>query len=1456
MVASQNTEAASSKALAFPKFELTWFLATFEGLVMACAFVFVLGDEDSTLHQVLKVLAILSLAAIAGFIFMLAFKVHRQISKLKTKGALTFHKHKLVPMMKELYKEFNQRGVTQTLSNFGGSMKDLALALPSFMSHEPDEGDATVDALEFATGSVLVEPPPDIPSDSNERNRKVPSSRWKKGSKAALMTTSLKISSEARNSEVITFETLVGQLAKAHKPQAQDYDLQDKLDYFATMRVQAAFRRLLARRRARQALERQQSELGVPTASGRSIIATEGFPLSPPASPPASGGRASLTSSTHISVTIENEKSFPQGSRRSSRMSIRQRASSIPSPRKVRRTLSEVWTPFEHPHPQIDDYPVHSSAGLAARISCKSGKLWGVRHTAQALAWFESIDNDQRSKVMKALGTAELAAKRNGHWKVETRSIPKEERAKVTKFMGGYGELFEMHHEGHHYRLFPNHVFFAFDISIVFLKVVGLVLVTNVNLQMPLLILLDAIGLVTFLIQRPFADHWLNLDVAFGKATSLVSFLALAMMDAVEEPVGGGRLVDIGSGELGSGELLAPDYEHDAAIIQAREVVAMVMTLNLVALYWMIAMQLLRQIKLAFTASIAGCALLSCCAAVCGLAAKGKITPKKLYKSESRGEVIAALKSPSMKLMKAAGRLKKAASTGGGDDDDSGASNPMGMLSEMSKRASSEFLKPKLKHRLKPMVEERGMPWAAVETMIDELDTQKEVEDALSDPEGFLKRVALGFALDVLVHKLKVKLKPIAPLKGIPWPVAEAQIDALGTVEELEEALSNIEPFMLKLADAAVATMVVLLKQNLKPIVEAKGLPWEIIEPPIDELDTMQELQAALADVEAFLMNILEASVSALIILLKDRLRDYCKQKELPWDAIEPAVEELDTAAEIQAAIADIESFLMRALAASISSLIILLKSKLRPYCEANRLPWVMIEPVIDELDTAAEIQSAIADVDTFLMKILATSAEALVLLLKGKLRPICEARGLPWYLVEPAIDELDTAEEIQAAIADIDGFLTRAFAASVSVLIILLKGKLRPICESRGWPWAVIEPQIDALDTPNEVQSALADLEGWLKETLEASFISLVELFKDKLKPICEVRGLPWPAVEPQIDLLDTPEEVLAAIKDLDSFLMKALESSVDALMVLLKEKMRPICTAKKLPWPLVEPVIDALDSAKEIQEAVVDIEGFLMKALASSFEALVTLLKETMKPICQKKGLPWSVVEPVIDALDTAREVQEAISDINAFLSNALASSGKALMVLLKDKLKEICERRLIPWSVVGPALDALDTAKKIQAAMADAEGYLADVLTNAVPELIVVLKDKLKPIIVKRGLPWNVIEPQIDALNTAKKIQAALSDTEGFMLNAFEDSIPALHAILKDKLKPICEVKGLRWGPVEAQIDALDSVVELTDAITDPAAFFAPRKRQIEWLQQAEHHETNTGSSAPPPTQAFDH
>jgi len=248
---------------------------------------------------------------------------------------------------------------------------------------------------------------------------------------------------------------------------------------------------------------------------------------------------------------------------------------------------------------------------------------------------------------------------------------------------------------------------------------------------------------------------------------------------------------------------------------------------------------------------------------------------------------------------------------------------------------------------------------------------------------------------------------------------------------------------------------------------------------------------------------------------------------------VEPPIDALDTAEEIQAAIVDVDGFLSNALASSTAALVVLLKGKLQPICELRRLPWAVIEPTVDSLDTAPKLQAAVADPDPFISAALASSTAGLVVLLKGKLQPLCQKRGLPWSVVEPPIDALDTAEEIQAAIADLDGFLAKALASCMDALLVILKGRLQAICEMRRVPWSIVEPTIDTLDTVEKVQVAIADPEAFLSQTVKATMAPLVVQLKEKLRPICEAKGLPWAKVEAAVDAFDTPAKVRSALED-----------------------------------------------------------------------------------------------------------------------------------------------------------------------------------------------------------------------------------------------------------------------------------------------------------------------------------
>jgi len=633
--------------------------------------------------------------------------------------------------------------------------------------------------------------------------------------------------------------------------------------------------------------------------------------------------------------------------------------------------------------------------------------------------------------------------------------------------------------------------------------------------------------------------------------------------------------------------------------------------------------------------------------------------------AESRQEVLTVLKPKAMAVMKAASGLKKAIQQNADEDeldedkeedqdgDDTTPIGAEGMMMQISQASGLSVLQEKLKAKLRLLVEERGLPWAAVERLIDELDTKEELENALEDPDAFLKNAALGFAIDVVVHKLKGKLKPLCIAKGLPWLVVEKAIDTLDSAEELQAALEDFEGWMENAFETALPTLIEILAERLRPMVEAKGLPWAIVQEPLENLNTLQEVMDTFADLDGFLESIFSACGDMLLSVLKEKLLAYCHKMGLQYALVESALEDLDDTSKLREAIFDIEAFLAKLFESSFEAFMTLLKGKLKAFCLQRGLPFDPFETAVDAIDNVEEVRNAVLDPEGFMTNVLAASMDGLIEFLKSKLKPYCESKGLVWALVEPVVDELDSVQEIQSAIADVDGFLAKVFAASAAGLVQLAKGKMKPYCLTRGWPWEVVEPAIDELDSAEKLQSAISDVEGFLADVLSASIAALITLAKDKLKPICEKKGLPFTLVEPAIDALDTAEKLQEALADVEGFLADVLKDAVDALLVILTGKLKPIIEKKGLPFDVIEPAIKALDTTEKLQNALADIEGFLAEVLTASFDALIVLLKDHLKPVCEEKGVAWPQVEHAINALDTAEKVQVALMDPKTFLA-----------------------------------------------------------------------------------------------------------------------------------------------------------------------------------------------------------
>lgn len=103
--------------------------------------------------------------------------------------------------------------------------------------------------------------------------------------------------------------------------------------------------------------------------------------------------------------------------------------------------------------------------------------------------------------------------------------------AEASAFVYGYGELFKYSQGGLaccSTRAMPSYLFFLVEMAHTVLKSIILVTITDAGTQSILIICVECISFLLFVIQRPFAQRGLNLDVTIGKAVTLLSFVILS----------------------------------------------------------------------------------------------------------------------------------------------------------------------------------------------------------------------------------------------------------------------------------------------------------------------------------------------------------------------------------------------------------------------------------------------------------------------------------------------------------------------------------------------------------------------------------------------------------------------------------------------------------------------------------------------------------------------------------------------------------------------------------------------------------------------------------------------------------------------------------------------------------------------------------------------------------------
>ena len=116
--------------------------------------------------------------------------------------------------------------------------------------------------------------------------------------------------------------------------------------------------------------------------------------------------------------------------------------------------------------------------------------------------------------------------------------------------------------------------------------------------------------------------------------------------------------------------------------------------------------------------------------------------------------------------------------------------------------------------------------------------------------------------------------------------------------------------------------------------------------------------------------------------------------------------------------------------------------------------------------------------------------------------------------------------------------------------------------------------------------------------------------------------------------------------------------------LLSKLKPLLEPYLEQQSLTWVDVQPAFEFVDTLAELQEALSNPEAFFTKLLkgcgAAARKMLLAQLRPLVEPMLSQQGLLWSDVQPMFASVDSQEKLQQALSNPETFLENLLSGAG----------------------------------------------------------------------------------------------------------------------------------------------------------------------------------------------------
>jgi hypothetical protein len=287
------------------------------------------------------------------------------------------------------------------------------------------------------------------------------------------------------------------------------------------------------------------------------------------------------------------------------------------------------------------------------------------------------------------------------------------------------------------------------------------------------------------------------------------------------------------------------------------------------------------------------------------------------------------------------------------------------------------------------------------------------------------------------------------------------------------------------------------------------------------------------------------------------------------------------------------------------------LRSVCEPALARRGVTWEHAKGVIAKVSSLSELQQAIEDPEAFVARIVELVAPVMRSALLDKLRPQLEPvlldHGVTWEQAEPLLSQLTSIDRLQAAVDNPQSFVRELLSASGPAAKALAIAKLRPVLAplliERGIlgdatqtvagkvsgtvdgvtasvqlpQWDSFVPVLSFIDTVDELQAAIENPQRLVDNLLSVASAASKAFAIARLQPVIEQAvldaiGLSWEQITPVLELIDSLDELQAAIACPGAFVEALLSATspyaLQVALVRLEANMRPLVEAENVRW------------------------------------------------------------------------------------------------------------------------------------------------------------------------------------------------------------------------------------------------------------------------------------------------